>query len=78
MKRFIVHNRKKIFKGILIGALAVVSFAVAHKLGTMERGYDVIGGELLVPLLVIFGKDIFKMLAEPFKVMKEVLGDIND
>jgi hypothetical protein len=73
MKRFIVHNRKKIVKGLLIGALAVVSFAVAHKLGTMERGYDAIGGELLVPLLVIFGKDIFKMFTEPFEVVKEIL-----
>ena len=73
--RFVIHNHKKIIKGLLIGAVAVVAYQLAHKAGTMERGYEAVGGEMLVPLLVIFAKPIWEMIKEPFKMVKEILGE---
>ena len=70
--RFIVHNRKTIIKGILIVAVAIVAYKLAHNFATVERGYEAIGGEVFIPLLVIFAKDIFEMIKEPFKAMKEI------
>ena len=62
---------KKIFKyivyGVLLGTVALVAFAIAHELATMERGYDAIGGEIFIPFLVLFGKDIWKAMKVPVK-----------
>lgn len=67
--RYIVHNRKNIIKNLAIVGIAVGAFLIAHKLGTAERGYNAIGGEIFVPLLVIFAKDIWETITEPFKVV---------
>lgn len=40
MKKFFIHNRKTIIKGIAILTVAVVAYELAHKLGTAERGYS--------------------------------------
>lgn len=60
---------KKIFKyigyGVLLGTVALVGFEIAHDLATMERGYEAIGGEIFVPFLVLFGRDIWKAMVEP-------------
>lgn len=65
---------KKIFKyivyGVLLGTVALVAFEIAHDLATMERGYEAIGGEIFVPFLVLFGKDIWKAMVGPVKVVK--------
>lgn len=65
---------KKIFKyivyGVLLGTVALIAFEIAHDLATMERGYDAIGGEIFVPFLVLFGKDIWKAMVEPKVVSK--------
>ena len=74
MKKFlrrIIHNRKKIFKTLVIVGLAVVSFVVAHKLGNAERGYNAIGGEIFVPLLVIFGVKIREFIKLPLEALNE-------
>ena len=73
--RFIIHNRKAIIKGVLTVVISIVAYQVAHKLGTAERGYEAVGGEIFIPFLVIFAKDIFKMFAEPFKAVKEIMGN---
>ena len=69
--RYIIHNRKKIIKALVIGAVAVGVFVLARKVGTAERGTDAIGGEIFIPLLIIFAEDIFGMIKEPFKAVKE-------
>ncbi len=66
---FIIHNRKTIIKTLAVGTVAVVLYAIAHKVGTMQRGYEAIGGEIFIPFLVIFAKDIWEMIKEPFKAV---------
>ena len=61
---------KYITYGVLLGAVAIFAYAIAHSLGTAERGYEAIGGEIFVPFLVIFGKDIWKALFVPMKATK--------
>lgn len=70
--RFIVHNRKAIIKTLVIGTVAFVAYFLAHKAGTMERGYEAIGGEIFIPLLVIFAEDIWAMIKAPFKAVENV------
>lgn len=69
--RCILHNRKVIIKGIAIGTVALVAYQLAHKAGTEWRGYDAIGGEMFIPLLIIFAEDIWEMIKAPFKAVKE-------
>ena len=68
--RFIVHNRKAILKTLAIGITAIVAYEMAHKAGTIQRGTDVIGGEIFIPFLVIFAKPLWEMIKEPFKAIK--------
>lgn len=70
--RYIVHNRKTIIKTILIGITAIVAYELAHKLGTADRGYEAIGGEIFIPFLVIFAKPLWEMIKEPFKTIKNI------
>lgn len=62
---------KTIIKTVLILAVAIIAYILAHKAATVERGYEAIGGEIFVPFLVIFAKDIWEMIIEPFKAVKE-------
>ena len=68
--RFIVHNRRTIIKSLVVGTVAVVLYEVAHNVATLDRGYEAIGGEVFVPLLIIFAEDIWGMIKEPFKSIK--------
>lgn len=74
--RFVIHNRRSVVKWFALVTVAIVSYQIAHKLGTAERGYEAVGGEIFVPFLVFFAKDIFKMFTEPFKVVKEIMGEV--
>lgn len=69
--KLIIHNRKKIIKGVAIGVAAIIAYQLAHKAGTMERGYEAIGGEMFVPFLVIFAKDIWELIKAPFQAVKK-------
>lgn len=71
MKRFIVHNRKAIIKTLAIGVTAFIAYQLAHKLGTMERGYEAIGGEMFIPFLIIFAKDIWEIIKAPFQAVSK-------
>ena len=73
--RLVIHNRKAIIKWVAIVTVAIVAYKLAHNAATNERGYEAIGGEIFVPLLVIFAKDIFKQITEPFKATKEIMGE---
>lgn len=68
---FIVHNRKNILKTLAVVGVAIGAYAIAHKAGTMERGYEAIGGEVFIPFLIICAKDIWKMFKAPFKALSE-------
>lgn len=72
MKRFFIHNRKQIVKAIVKLVIAVIAYELAHKAGTAMRGYEAIGGEIFVPLLVLFAEDIWGTIKEPFKVVKKI------
>lgn len=61
---------KKIFKYIAICTVALVAYAIAHELATMERGYEAIGGEIFIPFIVLLAKPMWKMIKEPFKELK--------
>lgn len=68
--RFIVHNRRAIIKTLAIGITAIVAYEMAHKLGSMQRGTEAIGGEIFIPFLVIFAKPLWEMIKEPFETTK--------
>ena len=70
MKRFLKENGKTIFKGLLIAIVAIVVFEVLHGIATSQRGYKAIGGEIIIPFLIIFAQDIWEMIKAPFKVVK--------
>lgn len=69
MKKFI-HNRKNIVKTLAILGVAVGAYVLAHKAGTAERGYKAIGGEIFIPLLIIFAEDIWEIIKAPFKAVQ--------
>ena len=69
--KFIVHNRKAIIKTLTIGAVAFGAYVLAHNVATAWRGYEAIGGEIFIPLLIIFAEDIWEMIKEPFKAVSE-------
>lgn len=68
--RFIVHNRKAILKTLAIGITAIVAYELAHKGATMQRGTEAIGGEIFIPFLIIFAKEILEMIKAPFKAVQ--------
>ena len=70
MKKFFKRNAKAIIKYTLILAVAVIAYIIAHKAGTAERGYEAVGGEIFVPLLIIFAKPIWEIIKAPFKAVK--------
>lgn len=70
MKKFLKRNGQAIIKYTLILAVAVIAYILAHKAGTAERGYEAVGGEIFVPLLIIFAEDIWEIIKAPFKAVK--------
>ena len=70
MKKFFKRNAKDIIKYTLILAVAVIAYILAHKAGTTERGYEAVGGEIFVPLLIVFAEDIWEIIKAPFKEVK--------
>ena len=71
MKSFIVHNRKAIIKTFVIGTVAFIAYALAHRAGTAEREYEAVGGEVFIPFLIIFAKDIWEIIKAPFKAVRD-------
>ena len=70
--KFLKANKPFIFKWFLVGVLTVVAFVGLHKLATIERGYDAIGGEMfmfLIPFFVWIAPEIKKSIKE----IKDVL-----
>lgn len=70
MKKFLQRYGKAIIKAVLTFAVAVVAYILAHKVGTAERGYEAIGGEIFIPFIVVFATDIWEAIKAPFKVVK--------
>ncbi len=64
--RYIKRNSWAIFKSVLLAMAAVVAFKMAHNYATMDRGYIAYGGEIFIPLFIIFGKQIWEIIKEPF------------
>ena len=69
MKKFFKRHEKTIIKAALITAAAIIAYELAHDFGTAERGYNAIGGEIFVPFLIVFAKDILEMIKAPFKAI---------
>ena len=60
-------NKKKILKWLFVFVLSAVAFAGLHKLATVERGYNAIGGEtfmFLIPFFVWVAPEIKKSIKE--------------
>ena len=60
-------NKKKILKWLFVFVLSAVAFVGLHKLATVERGYNAIGGELfmfLIPFFVWVAPEIKKSIKE--------------
>lgn len=55
---FIVRYRDAIITGFVAG----VAYLWAHHGATLERGYEAIGGEIFVPLLIIIGWCIWRSI----------------
>jgi hypothetical protein len=70
MKKFLKRNAKAITKTVLISAVAILAYILAHKAGTAERGYEAVGGEIFVPFLILFAEDIWEIIKAPFKAVK--------
>ena len=65
--KFLKANKKMIFKWLFVVVLSVDAFAGLHKLATVERGYNAIGGEIfmfLIPLFVWIAPKIKKSIKE--------------
>ena len=51
MKKILTPTAYKIFVFLILSLLAIFLFVVGHRFATMERGYQAIGGEMLLPIL---------------------------
>ena len=70
--KILKENWKWILKWAFVFVLSVVAFIVLHKLATVERGYNAIGGEIfmfLMPFFVWVAPKIKKSIKE----IKDVL-----
>ena len=70
--KFLKANKKVILKWFFAAVLSVDAFVGLHKLATVERGYNAIGGEIfmfLIPLFVWIAPEIKKSIKE----IKDVL-----
>ena len=66
-KKFLKKHFRFILKALGMTAFVVMAYIVAHNYATGERGYEAVGGEIFVPLLIIFAEDIWEILKAPFK-----------
>lgn len=60
-------NKKKVLKWVLVFSISVIAFAIAHKLATIERSYNAMGGEmfmLLIPFFVWYVQDCKRIFKE--------------
>ena len=65
--KFLKANKKVILKWFFVILLSVVAFLGLHKLATVERGYNAIGGEMfmfLIPFFVWIAPEIKKTIKE--------------
>ena len=65
--KFLKSNKKVILKWSFVFVLSVVAFLGLHKLATVERGYNAIGGEIfmfLIPFFVWIAPEIKKSIKE--------------
>ena len=65
--KFLKENWKWILKWVFVFVLSVVAFILLHKLATIERGYNAIGGEMfmfLIPFFVWVAPEIKKSIKE--------------
>ena len=65
--KFLKANKKVILKWSFVFVLSAVAFAGLHKLATIERGYNAIGGEIfmfLIPFFVWIAPEIKKSIKE--------------
>lgn len=51
MKNILTRTAYKIVVFLILTLLAIFLFVVGHRFATMERGYQAIGGELLLAIL---------------------------
>ena len=52
--RFLKRHRKAIAKALVVTAITIITFILAHKAGTTERGYEALGGEMFAFLIPFF------------------------
>ena len=65
--KFLKENWKWILKWVFVFVLSAVAFILLHKLATVERGYNAIGGEMfmfLIPFFVWVAPEIKKSIKE--------------
>ena len=65
--KFLKENWKWILKWVFVFVLSAVAFILLHKLATVERGYNEIGGEMfmfLIPFFVWVAPEIKKSIKE--------------
>ena len=65
--KFLKANKKVILKWFFAAVLSVDAFVGLHKLATVERGYNAIGGEMfmfLIPFFVWIAPEIKKSIKE--------------
>ena len=65
--KFLKENWKWILKWVFVFVLSAVAFILLHKLATIERGYNAIGGEIfmfLIPFFVWVAPEIKKSIKE--------------
>ena len=65
--KFLKENWKWILKWVFVFVLSAVAFILLHKLATVERGYNAIGGEMfmfLIPFFVWVAPEIKKSIKD--------------
>lgn len=62
---------RSVFEIVITVILAAAIFLLAHNAGAAQRGNNLIGGEIFLPFLVLFGREIWAGIKAPFQIIKE-------
>lgn len=61
---------KDIIGVLVLGVVAWGAYKWVHNVATEWRGYEAIGGEMFIPFIILLHKEIWSLIVEPFKVVR--------
>lgn len=70
-----MSNKDKLIKAIVIMALTAITYEIAHHQAVAWRGYEAVGGELLIWILPAAVRAVRRTVADWAAEIKEVVRD---